>query len=420
MTNASSKTMRIQILLSVPLVLFGVVGIYLIHRARSESTQVTFRDLGGGTEAVESEQAGSMFYTDSPGLQTGMLVPPEDEPHKTQNRDTLKSSKSLKSLKSLSVERGTTSTIPDLESMVERLEKLKYDGYMRVGDMKLAWLSDGKDRIILGEGHVLDDTIRIDEIHENFLLVSLINQATTGAADSHIVREILFTRSPDDSGMGGQFGTRGQEEGRGDRAKGRRGEPPRSRVSIASQDRSAARPSEHGQVSNLPLPSSQSGPPLVPGQTSLGVTQRGASHGGNYGTVIYIDPASRAVKSVGETFTVRVRIDNGSNVFAVPFDINYDPNVLEVTGLHEGSYLKKDGGQTTFLTSIDRDRGKITIGLTRLGRIGGVSGSGTLMSIGFRALKRGTASLSSANEKPMDSDLNALPVKFAHGEVKVE
>ena len=342
MASAFSKSICIQILLSIPLILFGMVAIYLIHRAHSESARVTSHDLSDGSEAIESEQASTMFYTSSPkSSQAGMSVPPGDEPHKTQNRDM------LKSLKSLNMERGTTSTASGFESMIKRLEKLKYDGYMQVGDVKLAWLSDGKDRIAVGEGDLLDDTIRIDGIHENFLLVS--------AADGREEKQFLFTRSPDELWD--------------------------------------ARTRGHGDTGD---------------------------EGSDYGTVIHMDPALRAVKSVGEVFTVRVKIDRGLNVFAVPFDINYNPDILEVTGLYEGSYLKKDGGQTTFLTSVYRDKGKITIGLTRLGRIGGVSGSGTLMSIAFRALKRGTTSLSFANVKPMDAKLNVLPVKFVRERIEVK
>ena len=143
MVNASPKSMGIQILLSILLILSGLVAIYLIHRAHSESAQVTFYDSSDGLETVESEQAGSMFYTGSADGEDEPRKTP-DTRHETQNRDTLKSSKSL------NVERGTTSTtsgfvesrVLSLESMVKRSEKLKYDGYMWVGDMKIAWLSD--------------------------------------------------------------------------------------------------------------------------------------------------------------------------------------------------------------------------------------------------------------------------------------
>gem|GEM_PF-4071955 len=395
MAKVFSKSMSIQVLLSVPLILFGVVAIYLVNRSQSESAQVTSHDSSDVWEAMESEQAGNMSYT-SPrkDSQAGMPVPPEGELHKTQELRHETGDMRHESLKSQVS--GLKSGVLGFESIVEQLEELKYDGYMQVGDVRIAWLSDGKDRIAVAEGSAFDDTIRIDKIHENFLLVSLINQATTSAVDGRIVREIPFTHSPDDSGMGGQFGTR------------KRGE--------SSHRSSLLPPSPDHSRPGLP---SSSGKEL-PGQSASDVTQRSGSQVGDYGTVIHIDPASRPVRAVDETFTIRVKIDNGSNVFAVPFDISYNPDILEATGLHEGSYLKKDGGQSTFLTSTDRNKGKITVGLTRLGRIGGVSGSGTLMSIDFRALKRGTTLLSFANGKPMDPTLNALPVKFVSAEIKVE
>jgi hypothetical protein len=231
--------------------------------------------------------------------------------------------------------------------LAKRLGNLKYDGYMRIGDMKLAWLADGESRIAVGEGTVLDDGIRIGEVHENFILVSAAGQ---------IARRIPFTQSP-------------------------------GRTSPAATRRSERKDDQDNNA---------------------------------IGTVIHIEPALKVVKSKGEKFTVQVKIDNGSNIFAVPFDIKYDPGILEVTGLYEGSYLKKDGGQTSFLTSMNRDKGKISVGLTRLGRIGGASGSGTLMSIGFSALKSGTTFLSFENGKPMDSRLNILPVRFARGRIEVQ
>jgi hypothetical protein len=399
MTDAFSKTMHIQIFLSIPLILFGVVAIYLIHRARSESALVTSYDPSDGSEAAEPEQAGSMLYTSSPDRED-KLDKTQDMRHETRDRKS-----EVSSLKS---------QVSSPEFMVKRLEKLKYDGYMRVGDMKIAWLSDGEGRIAAEEGSALDGTIRIDEIYENFLLVS--------AADGHIVRKIPFTQKSDE--LGSKLPSSAAVTARSTHAGSANVVSTQSApTTISTQAKARHSASESklaaGSSDKAFPPSDLYARPPVPGQILPTVTQSG-SHRNDYGTLIYADPASKTVKSVGETFMVQVKIDNGSNVFAVPFDINYDPNVLEVTGLYEGSYLKRDGGQTTFLNSMDRDRGKITVGLTRLGRIGGVSGSGTLMSIAFRALKSGTAFLSFANGKPMDSGLNVLPVKFVRGEVRVQ
>lgn len=341
MADAFSRSVVIQILLSILLIILGVVVMHLIHRANSEPPQIALHDLSDESEIVEG-------------------LPDEEKPHKAEEPGRLKPAQ---------IKPEVQNPAKYNIAPVKRLGKLKYNGYMQVGDAKFAWLSDGETKTSVREGASLDDGIRIDEIHENFLLVA--------AADDRIFRKIPFTGEPDE------------------------------------------RPSTPSPVSDRTSSlSSRYTPSPIPPVTKRSEREN-ARDRNNVGAVISVEPELNTVKSVDETFTVQVRIDNGSDVFAVPFSIKYDPNVLEVMGLHEGSYLKKDSGQTTFLTSIDKDKGKIDIGLTRLGQIGGVSGSGTLASIVFRVLKSGTTSLSFANGKPMDSRLNALPARFVHGKVEM-
>lgn len=347
MTDAS-RTTTIQILLSIPLILFGLVAMYLIHRSHSQTAQTRFYDPGPVESAYEPQEAGE---------QSRVYVP---EPASTKPEKQY---------------------LPiDPVDFSKRLARFKYDGYMQVSDVRLAWVSHEKGRMLVQEGDALDDNIKVNRIHENFLLVS--------DADGRTTQEIPFTPGP-----------------------GERDAKPLIKVSsprsVSARNESADSSALSGQFKLPPFP-----PPVG----KLENAQRSS----RTGTVVYIDPGAGTVKSVGETFTVQVRIDNGSNVFAIPFDINYDPNILEVTGLREGAYLKKGGGQTTFLNSIDKARGKITVGLTRLGRIGGVSGSGNVMSINFKALRRGTASLSFTNGKPMDAGLNALPVEFTNERVIIQ
>jgi len=140
MAKVFSKSMSIQVLLSVPLILFGVVAIYLVNRSQSESAQVTSHDSSDVWEAMESEQAGNMSYT-SPrkDSQAGMPVPPEGELHKTQELRHETGDMRHESLKSQVS--GLKSGVLGFESIVEQLEELKYDGYMQVGDVRIAWLS---------------------------------------------------------------------------------------------------------------------------------------------------------------------------------------------------------------------------------------------------------------------------------------
>jgi hypothetical protein len=336
MADAFSKSVVIQILISIPVIILGMVVMYLIHRAHSEPPQIVSDDLNDKSEIVESS------------------LNEDGKPHKTEETDRPKPTQIKPKVK------NTAKYDADL---AKRFGKLKYNGYMQVGDAKYAWISYEKERIAVREGASLDDNIKIDEIHENFLLIA--------AVDSDTTQKIPFTSEPDE------------------------------------------------QPSTPSPPSSRYTPPPIPPVIEKS-ERKNARDRNSAGTVIRIEPELKTVKSVDETFTVQVKIDNGSDVFAVPFGIKYNPDALEAMGLHEGSYLKKDGGQTTFLTSTDKDKGKISVGLTRLGRIGGVSGSGTLMSVTFKTLKRGTAFLSFVDGKPVDSKLNVLPAKFSRGKIETK
>ena len=107
---------------------------------------------------------------------------------------------------------------------------------------------------------------------------------------------------------------------------------------------------------------------------------------------------SRPSIHIGDTFTLDIRADNVSDLAGWQFDIAFDPAVLEALEVSEGGFLKTDGGTTFFQSgSIDNAAGKIT-GLIA-GRIsdGGVSGSGSVLQVKFRAKSEGETELALQN-----------------------
>ena len=93
---------------------------------------------------------------------------------------------------------------------------------------------------------------------------------------------------------------------------------------------------------------------------------------------------------IGDTFTFDVRAESVSDLAGWQFDIAFDPTVLEAVGVSEGDFLQTDGGTTFFQGGrIDNAAGKIT-GLIA-GRIseGGVSGSGSVLQVRFKAKSEG-------------------------------
>ena len=96
----------------------------------------------------------------------------------------------------------------------------------------------------------------------------------------------------------------------------------------------------------------------------------------------------------GDTFTLDLRAENIFDLAGWQFDIAFDPTALEAVDVTEGNFLKTDSGSTFFQKgSIDNAAGKITgLSAARLSAQG-VSGTGTLLQVRFRAKSAGETEL---------------------------
>ena len=100
----------------------------------------------------------------------------------------------------------------------------------------------------------------------------------------------------------------------------------------------------------------------------------------------------------GDTFTLDIGAENVFDMAGWQFDIAFDPAVLEAINVTEGNFLKTDGGTTFFQSgSIDNASGKIT-GLSAI-RLSdpGVSGTGPLLQVRFKAKSAGETELALHN-----------------------
>ena len=107
---------------------------------------------------------------------------------------------------------------------------------------------------------------------------------------------------------------------------------------------------------------------------------------------------SRTPIHVGDTFDFNVRVEHVTDLAGWQFDFSFNSAVLEALDVSEGDFLKTDGGATFFQSgSIDNAAGKIT-GLIA-GRLseGGVSGSGSLLQVGFKAKSEGDTKVALSN-----------------------
>lgn len=105
-----------------------------------------------------------------------------------------------------------------------------------------------------------------------------------------------------------------------------------------------------------------------------------------------------------ETFSINITVTNVENLYAWELKLWFDMKLLipQLPPI-EGPFLKSGGYSTFFAWTYDR--GSFMIGATRLGRVLGASGNGTLVTIKFYAFQVGDCLLDLYDTKLWDSQL---------------
>lgn len=110
-------------------------------------------------------------------------------------------------------------------------------------------------------------------------------------------------------------------------------------------------------------------------------------------TVALSTPAGAV--SRGDVFALSVEVYRLEETSYAAFDVVYDPAVLEFQGASDRTFLSNRGLDGTLFQAAlpDGIPGRVTIGMSRVARVRGVSGGGTLLSLSFKALRAGTTTL---------------------------
>jgi len=134
-----------------------------------------------------------------------------------------------------------------------------------------------------------------------------------------------------------------------------------------------------------------------------------------------VDPATSGIQTsitvvVGSTFSVDVRVDDVSGLFAYDIDVDHNPAVLDATNVTEGPFLASGG--TTFF-SPDDSSNPVNVVATLLSVVTGVSGSGVLYSIEYSALAPGVSTLEFTLADLADDQQTTIEVGLSGASVTV-
>ena len=100
----------------------------------------------------------------------------------------------------------------------------------------------------------------------------------------------------------------------------------------------------------------------------------------------------------GDTFTLNLNAEDITDLAGWQADISFDPEVLEAVEVTEGNFLKAEGGDTFFQEgTIDNTAGKITDLFSARISESGISGTGALLSVTFKAKAGGKTQVTLEN-----------------------
>ena len=119
---------------------------------------------------------------------------------------------------------------------------------------------------------------------------------------------------------------------------------------------------------------------------------------------------------VGDEFKLALRMKADGNLRSLPFQLAYDPKLLQVLSVSEGGYFKLNDGKTSMSSNIDVAAGKVFVSVVRAG-MDGAKGEDDVAVLTLRALAPGQGNVTLLASSPLSigdkTVAPAIPAPFA-------
>ncbi len=184
-------------------------------------------------------------------------------------------------------------------------------------------------------------------------------------------------------------------------------------ISTGTETNVQVRREEQGQA---PLP-----PPTVPSPAAQPQVQPPApapQQEGGTGRIRF-EPPNFSLKP-GDTATVSVVVEDVTDLFSIPFLVQYNPAVVSLEEVRHGGFLSGGTQEIAIVQRIDRERGNAVISATRQPNTSGVTGTGTLVGLMIKAVGTGESKLSVVQVNARDSQQRPIPLVTTEATFRVQ
>ncbi|HVB38767.1 MAG TPA: cohesin domain-containing protein, partial [Vicinamibacterales bacterium] len=108
---------------------------------------------------------------------------------------------------------------------------------------------------------------------------------------------------------------------------------------------------------------------------------------------VVITPPGTQFSVGGGPYTVPISVTSAVRMSTVTLTVTYNPAVLRVRSVQEGSFMRQGGATPTFTQQVNPSSGRIDLTITRAADATGASGSGLLAAVLFDAIAPGGSAL---------------------------
>ncbi len=165
----------------------------------------------------------------------------------------------------------------------------------------------------------------------------------------------------------------------------------------------------HRAIPSVPeqAPATQAPKPSAP-QAGAPPADQSAASAPAGSALLSFDPPSLNIAS-GSTFSVNVNLAGGQNVYSVPLQILYNPNVLQLVNVSNGPMLSQDGQAVALVHRDDSMMGILQMTASRPPGSNGISGDGQVFTLTFQAKAPGQATLSINRATLKNASMQSIP-----------
>jgi general secretion pathway protein D len=161
-------------------------------------------------------------------------------------------------------------------------------------------------------------------------------------------------------------------------------------------------------------------PPRAPGVVPIAPVQDPTTAPPPASTaIITLSAPSEPMTAASGPSIVPISITGAAQLSTLTLTITFDPNMLRVVGVTQGTFMSQGGANPTFAPKLDVAAGRVDIAFSRPASAGGASGGGLLAAVTFQAIAPGVANISATGVGTSASG-TAVPIRTTPAQIIVK